>query len=92
MNATPYDGWLERTCLKWHEQHDYKIAYQSVSLNATVVDYVEKKIALQLLEAHQNGTKTFCIFLLLGRNSFAPVILKVVPTISSDGFRLTDYN
>lgn len=81
VNTTPYDGWLETVCLKWDEQHDYKIAYQSTSLNPTVIDFTEKKIALQLLEAHQNGTK---LFALLGRNSFAPAIFKGGPRLSSD--------
>ena len=50
INATPYDGCLESTLLTWHDFNEMKIDFLSVSRNVTIVEYVEKKIALTLLQ------------------------------------------
>lgn len=52
INATPYDACLENVCLRWHQTHPkMKIHHCSVSLQPVLVDYVQKKMALQLLKA-----------------------------------------
>ena len=51
INATPYDGCLESTLLTWHQFNELKMDFLSISRNVTIVEYVEKKIAFQLLQA-----------------------------------------
>lgn len=52
VNATPYDAWLENVCLRWSDSHEkMKLHHLSVSLQPHLVDYVQKKLALQLLKA-----------------------------------------
>lgn len=50
VNITPYDGWLERVALEWHLTENIRISHISVSLNSTLVDYVQKVLALKLME------------------------------------------
>ena len=52
INCTPYDAWLENVCLRWHQTHPkMKIHHCSVSMQHVLVDYVQKKMALQLMKA-----------------------------------------
>jgi len=51
INCSPYDGWLEKVCLTWHQSEKFAIDHLSVSLNSKHIDYVQKTIALKLLEA-----------------------------------------
>ena len=51
INTTPYDGCLESAVMVWHKNNDMKLDYLSVSRVPGIIEYVEKKIALQLLQA-----------------------------------------
>ena len=52
VNATPYDGWLERTCLKWHLDHEaFKVVHLSLTMQPVLTDYVQKVLALELMQA-----------------------------------------
>ncbi|CAK9029592.1 unnamed protein product [Durusdinium trenchii] len=52
VNATPYDGWLERTCLKWHLDHEaFKVVHLSLTKQPVLTDYVQKVLALELMQA-----------------------------------------
>ena len=55
VNATPYDAWLERTALRWGSDHGYPMDYLSVSMVPSLVEFVEKKIGIELLEAGLNS-------------------------------------
>ena len=48
VNLTPYDGWVEKTCKKGIA--DWKFKTLSVSKSWTCAQYVEKSLALELLE------------------------------------------
>jgi len=50
VNITPYDAWLERVCLDWHKTEPIRISHISVSLNGNLIDYVQKVLALKLME------------------------------------------
>lgn len=53
INLTPYDGMVEKATRKWHESYpDSKFRFKSLSLtkNATIAQYVEKTLALELME------------------------------------------
>ena len=51
INASPYDGCLEKVCLTWHQSEKFAIDHLSVALTSQYIDYVQKTIALKLLEA-----------------------------------------
>jgi len=52
INCTPYDACLENVCLRWHQTHPkMKVHHCSVSMQPVLVDYVQKKMALQLMKA-----------------------------------------
>lgn len=51
VNLTPYDGYLESTCLAWSKQHKQKVKCICVSTKANVVEWCEQKIAMKLMEA-----------------------------------------
>ena len=51
INCTPYDACLESTLLTWQQFEEKKFDFLSISRNVTIVEYVEKKIAFQLLQA-----------------------------------------
>lgn len=48
VNLTPYDGWLEKTCHQGFADMTFKC--MSVTKNLTVAQYVEKTLALDLME------------------------------------------
>ena len=50
VNATPYDCYLEKVCLEYHKDHDVSLAHLSVSLSPSLVDYVQKVLAMELLQ------------------------------------------
>ena len=57
VNTTPYDTWLEKTCMKWDADHPgqkIKLKTLSISKSQTIVEYCQKAIALQLLEDATN--------------------------------------
>lgn len=49
INLTPYDGWVERVCKTGVDG----VSFKSLSLSKTlqVTQYVEKTLAMELLEA-----------------------------------------
>lgn len=49
MNLTPYDGWVERVCKNGVDGVSFKSLSLSKSLQVT--QYVEKTLAMELLEA-----------------------------------------
>ena len=49
INLTPYDGWLEKTCKGGLDGVNFKTL--SLSKNLQVTQYVEKTLAMELLEA-----------------------------------------
>ena len=51
VNLTPYDGCLETCLMKWHETDGMHMDYLSVSRSVGIIEYVEKKIGFQLLQA-----------------------------------------
>ncbi|CAK9086813.1 Uncharacterized protein SCF082_LOCUS41059 [Durusdinium trenchii] len=55
VNATPYDCYLEKVCLEYHKDHDVSLAHLSVSLSPSLVDYVQKVLAMELLQAWKKG-------------------------------------
>lgn len=63
VNATPYDAWLERTCI----DYEFPMAHVSVSLTPSTVDYVAKVLALRLMEVRFSN-KYLKVFI-LGRQS-----------------------
>lgn len=50
INVTPYDAWLEKVCLEWHKSAPIRISHISVSLNSGLIDYVQKVLAMKLME------------------------------------------
>lgn len=52
VNLSPYDTHLENVCLKWAKKSNKAIVMPtlSVSKNITVLDYCERRLALQLLQ------------------------------------------
>lgn len=52
INLTTYDGWVERACKKWSEVGAPAMSFKSLSLTKTLAtaEYVEKSLALQLME------------------------------------------
>ena len=49
VNLTAYDGWTERVCKNWSEG-GLKFKSISFSKSLTIAQYVEKALALELLE------------------------------------------
>ena len=65
INATPYDACIETVCLRWHETNPkLRIHHLSVSQQPHLVDYVQKKLALQLLKAHMPKSPTESILII----------------------------
>ena len=51
LNITPYDGWLEKTCLRWHiNSPERRFRTLSVSPDVQVLQYSQKVCALELME------------------------------------------
>ncbi|CAK9072621.1 unnamed protein product [Durusdinium trenchii] len=50
INLTPYDTWVEQTCLRWEANNDIKIRSLSVSKNITTIEYCQRVLAIKLLE------------------------------------------
>lgn len=52
VNLSPYDTWLERSCLKWGKKSGGEIIMPTLSLskNLTVLSYSERSFALQLMQ------------------------------------------
>ena len=52
LNLTPYDGWLERTCKKFAKcgHGGYTIRSMSVTKSLSISQFVEKSLALELME------------------------------------------
>ncbi|CAK9074968.1 Uncharacterized protein SCF082_LOCUS36423 [Durusdinium trenchii] len=57
INLTTYDGWVERACKKWSEVGAPAMSFKSLSLTKTLAtaEYVEKSLALQLMEEWKSG-------------------------------------
>ena len=57
MNLTPYDGWLERVGRRWKERETPSVPMKIISLtkSLSVAQYVEKTIALELMQDHTHG-------------------------------------
>lgn len=54
MNLTPYDAWLERTCHKGFDGMTFRTV--STTKNLQISQYVEKVLALDLMEDWQLNT------------------------------------
>ncbi|CAE7348115.1 unnamed protein product [Symbiodinium sp. CCMP2592] len=51
INQTPYEGHMERTCLKFHKNPDMpRIATLSVTTDAAVNQFTEQAVAIELME------------------------------------------
>ena len=55
INLTPYDGWLERVARRWHDHETptYNMKVLSVCKSVPTAQYVEKALALELMEDSQ---------------------------------------
>ena len=52
LNLTPYDGWLERVCKRFHQNGhgEYTIRTLSLTKHLPIAQFVEKALAVELLE------------------------------------------
>lgn len=57
LNLTPYDGWVERTCKKFPKvgYGSYSIRSMSLTKSLNLCQFVEKSLALELMEADQTN-------------------------------------
>ncbi|CAK9051467.1 Uncharacterized protein SCF082_LOCUS28243 [Durusdinium trenchii] len=60
VNLTPYDGWLERVGRRWKERETPSVPMKIISLtkSLSVAQYVEKTIALELMQEWKAGNLT----------------------------------
>ena len=61
INLTTYDGWLEKTIKKWPDQGVPPVRFKSLSLckAASVAQFVEKALALELLQENRGSVLCF---------------------------------
>ena len=59
INLTPYEGHLETVCRKWKQrdpQSEYQFKTLSITKSNMIAEYVEKTLALDLLQDHWAGS------------------------------------
>lgn len=75
INVTPYDGWLEKTLMRWNKygtnsKNSFKTL--SVSKSLSTAQFVEKMIAVELMEDYQLFEKTFSNVVQLENSTSTP--------------------